>query len=318
MAIVPTVQLTQISKGFLLQLYQNTGQHLLVSNRIPFQTIRHHIIYILHENDIGLQIIQIFDKRTVPAGAEQKLTVHTERFIVHRGRQSIRGRFLFGECDMERHPVCSFIHRKLFFHQCLEQSFVLRTHRKMNFSLSFAGSIQSRFYQMFLQRSARTVLIPVKRKQSFRQLAVIQTFRTKHVRHNLFILAGCHQTVNPATFIFHANRIQFIVECKITNRRKKSFFEISGRHIVFRIQKFKHILKHTAGRARSRNKLAYRFSFFLISLPHFLIMPAFFCRRSQNTMSQRSGRFQLQKWKSFLKSLQLSLYLLFRNPLSGQ
>ena len=35
-------------------------------------------------------------------------------------------------------------------------------------------------------------------------------------------------------------------------------------------------------------------------------------------MSQRSGRFQLQKWKSFLKSLQLSLYLLFRNPLSGQ
>ena len=85
MAIVPTVQLTQISKSFLLQFYQNTGQHLLVSNRIPFQTIRHHIIYILHENDIGLQIIQILDKRPMSAWTEQKCAVHTERFIVHRG-----------------------------------------------------------------------------------------------------------------------------------------------------------------------------------------------------------------------------------------
>ena len=149
---------------------------------------------------------------------------------------------------MKRHPVCFFIYRELLLHQCLEQNFVLCTHRKMNFSFSLAGSIQSRFYQMFFQRSTRTVLIPVELKQSFRQLTVIQSFRTKHVSHNLFILAGCHQTVNPATFIFHAGCIQFIIECKITNRRKKVFFEICGRHIIFRIQKFEHILKHTTGR----------------------------------------------------------------------
>ena len=53
MGIFAGLDLFQISEGFLLQCYQDTGDHLLVDNRRAFEAIRNHVIYILDKYHVG-------------------------------------------------------------------------------------------------------------------------------------------------------------------------------------------------------------------------------------------------------------------------
>ena len=71
MGIFAGLDLFQISEGFLLQCYQDTGDHLLVDNRRAFEAIRNHVIYILDKYHVGIHIVQILDQGTVSTRAEQ-------------------------------------------------------------------------------------------------------------------------------------------------------------------------------------------------------------------------------------------------------
>ena len=87
-------------KSLLLERYQYTGNQFLIKHCIAFQFIRNHIVNVLNKNNIRIQIIQILNQRTMPAGTEQKLTVIAEWLVFHISGNCISAWFLFGESDI--------------------------------------------------------------------------------------------------------------------------------------------------------------------------------------------------------------------------
>ena len=77
----------------LLLRYQHTGKDLFVTNRIFLETVRHHIINVFDENDIGILLVEVLDERTMTTRTEEQLTVfRTERRAIGISSDGIGGR----------------------------------------------------------------------------------------------------------------------------------------------------------------------------------------------------------------------------------
>ena len=97
------------------------------------------------------------------------------------------------------------------------------------------------------------------------------------------------------------------------NLLKELLFKICLRDIIISAQKLKHILKHAAGRTRSRYKFYHCFISLCISFPCVQIGLLNFSIGSQYTIFNRSCRIQLQKREAFFETCQLFCNLFFRN-----
>ena len=86
----------------------------LYSNGIAFQSIGHHIVDVLDEDNIRIKVVQVLNQRAMTAGTEQQLAVVAERLVVHIGGNGIGARLLFGESDVIIHPIRLGISRQPF------------------------------------------------------------------------------------------------------------------------------------------------------------------------------------------------------------
>ena len=97
------------------------------------------------------------------------------------------------------------------------------------------------------------------------------------------------------------------------NMVEKFLFEISLRSIIISPQEFEQILEHAAGSTRGGYKLHDGFLTFLICIPCFQIIFHFIFGGSHDSLFNRSGCIQLQKWETLFKASQLFCNLLLGN-----
>ena len=75
MGVLASIQQAQILEGFLLQRYQYASYDLLPLNGIVLQAIGHHVVDILHKDNVSLNLVQVLNQSTVSTWTEQQRTV---------------------------------------------------------------------------------------------------------------------------------------------------------------------------------------------------------------------------------------------------
>ena len=179
MVILATVKQTEVSKSLLLQGNQDTGNHLLVFHGVTLQTVGYHIVDVLDEDHIGIDLVQILNQCTMTTGTEQQRSVIvTERGVVGIGSHCVGTGFLLGEGDIVFDTILPCKAVFLLCHFLLKESDVLMTDSEVNVGLAIAGSIECTFHQMLLHRGARSLGIFVEQQHTFGQLTIVQTLGT--------------------------------------------------------------------------------------------------------------------------------------------
>ena len=283
--IMSAIQQFQVFKCLLLQRNQYTSQQFLVSHCISFQAVGHHIINVLDKYDISIQVVQVLNQGTVTTRTEQQFTVLVaERFVFHIGSHCIRTRFLFRETDVISRTILSLIFGSLGSHQFLEQCTMLSRDSEVYIHFpTLSGSIQCPFYQMFFQRCTHAICITMELEQTFRQRSIVQSGRLQQVRNHRLVVMFRQQGIDVLSCIIQTSRIQVIIECKIMNVIEEFLLKIGSRFVILGTQEFEHILEHTAGSSRSRNKLDDFLITCLVCIPCGKILFAFFLIGFHNT-----------------------------------
>ena len=73
--VLARIQQLEIFEGFLLQSNQNTSDDLFPQNGIALQTVGHYIVNVLHKDNVGLNLVQILNQRTMSTWTEQQGTI---------------------------------------------------------------------------------------------------------------------------------------------------------------------------------------------------------------------------------------------------
>ena len=148
---------------------------------------------------------------------------------------------------------------------------------------TLSGSIQCPFYQMFFQRCTHAICITMELEQTFRQRSIVQSGRLQQVRNHCLVIMFRQQGIDVLSCIIQTSRIQVIIECKIMNVIEEFLLKIGSRFVILGTQEFEHILEHTAGSSRSRNKLDDFLITCLVCIPCGKILFAFFLIGFHNT-----------------------------------
>ena len=94
---------------------------MLVGYRVAFQSVRHHIINILYEHDIGVNLVKILNECAMTARTEQqRAVIIAERCVVRVHSHCIGARFLLRESDVVLHSETLLILACLLGNLCLE------------------------------------------------------------------------------------------------------------------------------------------------------------------------------------------------------
>ena len=94
-AHISHVELFEVGKGACLERDEQTGQDLLVGHGIGFQVVGANIVDGLDKEDVGIDVIEVFDESAVSAGAEKQTAVGVaERRAVGIGSHGVGRGFL--------------------------------------------------------------------------------------------------------------------------------------------------------------------------------------------------------------------------------
>ena len=72
MIVLTGIQYLQIIESLLLESNQYTCNHLLPGNSLALQAIRNHVIDVLDEYYISIDLVEVLDERTMTARTEQQ------------------------------------------------------------------------------------------------------------------------------------------------------------------------------------------------------------------------------------------------------
>ena len=90
MGIFTRIKQTDVIESALLQRYENTSYDFLKAHRWVFQAVGYHIIYILNKDNISIDVVQVFNQRSMTTWTEQNRTIFVaERFVINRSSYSI-------------------------------------------------------------------------------------------------------------------------------------------------------------------------------------------------------------------------------------
>ena len=171
------IEFAEHGESLGLQFDEHAGKELLVRHGVAFQTVGHNVVDIFDKHHVGIDVVEIFNKRAVAARAEEQAAVLlAERRIVGVGGRRVGRGFLFRETNVESGIVGGGILRGFLCCQCLEEGAVLGRHGEVYVHFSvLALSVERAFHEVFFQRRARALGVAVEFQQSFRQCAVVET-----------------------------------------------------------------------------------------------------------------------------------------------
>ena len=315
-AVMPAIQQFQVIECLLLKGYQYTGKQFLIRNGIGFQAVRDHIVDVLDEHDVGIQVVQVLNQCPMTARTEEQLAlIVAERLVLHVGCNRIGAGLLLGERNVVLHAVLLCVFAHFGINQLLEKRTVFCRYGEMHIHLTrLPCGIKRTFHQVFFQRCTYPVGIAVELQQAFRKRTVIQSGSFKQVRHYSLVIMLRQQGIDVLARVIQTSRIQVIVESEIVNVVEEFLFEIGRGHIIIRSQELEHILKHTACRSRCRNKLHHLPVAVLVSIPcsQVFLLHVFVCYHNA-VILYGCGSRQTQKRKTFFETSQLLFNLLLGN-----
>ena len=269
LGVLLLIELAQIGKGLLLYIHEHTGYHLLPLYGGTFQAIGHHIVDVLDEDHLALQVVEVLDECSMAARTEQQTTViGPEGRVVHVGGNGVCA----GLLHAERHIVMNLIGFGIVVHdplqKLLEQRLVFGAHGKVDLRLSLRAGIESSLGQVFLQgRTHASVGIAVEEQESLGKLAIVEAFGLEHVGHHVLVAASCHQRVYTLALVALASLVEGIEEGELVDAVEISLLKVGSGHIVGRVEKFEHILEHAAGCTTRRHEFGNVVALHLVVLP---------------------------------------------------
>ena len=90
MSIFAVLKAEEIAEDLLLEADEHTTDDLLVLDGDWLELVWHHVVDILHEDDICLKLVEILDECAMTAWTEHKASVFiAERSIIHRSSNSV-------------------------------------------------------------------------------------------------------------------------------------------------------------------------------------------------------------------------------------
>ena len=96
MSVLAAVEQFEIFECLLLLAYQHTCDEFFVFHCLGLQAVWHHIVNVLDEDDVGIEVVQVFNQRAVTSWAEENLAVFASEWrIVWIGSHCVRTCFLF-------------------------------------------------------------------------------------------------------------------------------------------------------------------------------------------------------------------------------
>ena len=69
--ILALVESLQVSESLLLERHEHTGDNLLVVHGVLLQAVGHHVVDILDEDDVGVDVVQVLNECAMASGTEQ-------------------------------------------------------------------------------------------------------------------------------------------------------------------------------------------------------------------------------------------------------
>ena len=235
----------QATLDFGLQLDQGTAQHLnpVFRRRLPSRMA--HVIDVLHENEIAIQIVQVVQQRPVASRPEyQAAVVVTERQTVFVQRQQIGRRFLLTESHVRIDGQFVANHRDQSREQFLEPRLMLGRHREVGTTaLATPRETSCPLPQMLFEGRTRGLAVAVEFEQRFGQIVVAQSSGTQQqIQQNRMLAprSKFRQDVSAATCC----GLKAAVEGEVVQLIRQT------RQIVFALPR-----KHPGRRTRRGNEL---------------------------------------------------------------
>ena len=72
MVVVAAVEQLKIFKSPLLVFNQYSSQYILIKYGVAFEAVGHYVVYILDEDYIGVNVVEVFDERTMSTRTEKQ------------------------------------------------------------------------------------------------------------------------------------------------------------------------------------------------------------------------------------------------------
>ena len=290
---------------------------MLPSDRLGLQAVGHHIVDILDEHHVGINLVEILDECTMSARTEQERAVFVaERCIVRVGGNRIRAWLLLGERDIVLDTVTPGILVGLLCHHLLEEFQMVVGNSEVDIGLAIAACIESGLHQMLLHRSAHLVLILMELEQSLGQLTIVQPLGLQEIGHYGLVVSLLHELLDALLIIHTALVAKSLAESKLLDVVEELLFKVGCRNVIWSVKEGEHILEHTTGRTRGRHKFHNLVTFGLVVIPSLLILLNFLGRRSNDTLTNGGCPLKFEERKTTLDLFQLVFNLLLRNATS--
>ena len=202
MCILATLKLLKIRKSLLLQMNQYTSQQFLIVGCYGFQTVWHHVVDILYEHHVSLDVVKVLDERTMATRTEQQRPILVaERRVVCIGSYCVSTGLLFRETNIIFHTKHFLIQRQFLLNRLLEKLKMLVRHGKMYVCLAVRLCIESSLHQMLLNGCAHAFLIFVEEQQALGQLTIVKPLWQQQVCHNILITSCLDELTNAHTLV---------------------------------------------------------------------------------------------------------------------
>ncbi len=170
----------------LLHLKQQPPQRFLIGHRISAPGIGRHVIYVLDKDQIGVDLVQIFQKRPVARGPKQERTVRIpERGVVRIHGDRIGRSLLHRQGDVVRHAESGTVSRNRLLEQAAKPLDMLRRHGEVNRHAPSAHGILRPFDEVLFQRGTHLLRITMEGNQRLGHVPVVEAAGADDAAENL-------------------------------------------------------------------------------------------------------------------------------------
>ena len=252
---VAALQRPQVGELEALQLRQIRGQHFLVYDRGHDVLVLGDVVDVLHEEDVGVAVVDVVDERAVAAGTEEQPSVLVaEGQVVLRGRQGVGGSGLHGEGDVVFHPETLLIHGLDFRHFRLEELQMVLGDGEVQVGVGAGGGVERGLHEMLLDGGADFVVVAVEKEQTLGQVSVIKSLFLKEILDDEAEVAFLDFGVEVEAFVGH-DLLERLVERVAGQGGEEGLRQLLLLVVQVLVQQGVEVLEHAGGGAGRGHEL---------------------------------------------------------------